>query len=312
MATTGDNAYGEIIDIKNLYYATITTDSATAYTPGAIAYLAPTGELTYDPKQSVQPSAYDGRQMFMHVIEGDSEVSITISGVSEELAATLCGKQYDETLGITLDTGDAADTPWCALSFQADFGDANGNYKLFQYLKGKFVLGGYSASSRGIATDPKNRELKFYPVVTQYQWTLPDASTKGLKGISGDTVDAAFTETAATWFASVQTPLTVGTSPDAIALSSSNPADTASGVAVTVSPTLTFNNALADYSGIMLTTAAGVPVANTTTIDAASKVVTINPTENLGGTAAHLITIAGVTDIYGQTLADTVVDFTTT
>jgi phi13 family phage major tail protein len=312
MATTGDNVYGEIIDIKNAYYALLTTDSAAAYTPGAIAYLAPTGELAYDPKQSVQPSAYDGRVMFVHMVEGDSEVGITISGVSEETAATLTGKPYDETLGITLDTGDTVDAPWCALSFQADFGDASGNYKLFQFLKGKFMLGGYSASSKGVATDPKSRELKFYPVVTQYQWTMPDATTKGLKGISGDTVDAAFTETAATWFASVQTPLTVGTDPDAIALSSSNPADAADSVAVAVSPTLTFNNAIADYSGVMLMSAAGVPVANAMSIDAASKVITINPTENLAASETqYLISIAGVTDIYGQTLADTVIDFTT-
>ncbi len=101
-------------------------------------------------------------------------------------------------------------------------------------------------------------------------------------------------------------------SPSAISVSSS-PADAATGVVVSSNMVLTFNNKLAAgaESGIILTTAAGVPVACARTIDAARKVVTLNPTSNLGAAADHLIVIAGVSDIYGQTLADTVINFTT-
>jgi len=101
-------------------------------------------------------------------------------------------------------------------------------------------------------------------------------------------------------------------SPSAISVSSS-PADAATGVVVSDNMVLTFNNKLAAgaESGILLTTAAGVPVTVARTIDAARKVVTLNPSSNLGASTDHLIVIAGVTDIYGQTLADTVVNFTT-
>ena len=101
-------------------------------------------------------------------------------------------------------------------------------------------------------------------------------------------------------------------SPSAISVSSS-PADAATGVVVSSNMVLTFNNKLAAgaESGIILTTAAGVPVACARTIDAARKVVTLNPNSNLGAAADHLIVIAGVSDIYGQTLADTVINFTT-
>lgn len=92
-----------------------------------------------------------------------------------------------------------------------------------------------------------------------------------------------------------------------------SPADAATGVAVTVSPTLTFSNKLAfgAENSIILTTAAGVPVACDRTINAARTVVTLNPNSNLGASTDHLIIVSGVTDIYGQALADTVIDFET-
>jgi len=89
------------------------------------------------------------------------------------------------------------------------------------------------------------------------------------------------------------------------------PVDAATGVSVSANLTATFANALATgrEAGIILTTAAGVPVAGTRTIDAARKVVTINPTSSLSGTTDYLLIIAGVQDVFGQTLTDTVVNF---
>ena len=91
------------------------------------------------------------------------------------------------------------------------------------------------------------------------------------------------------------------------------PADEAPAVDITDDIVLTFNNALAAgaENGIMLTTAAGVPVAGLRTISGSRKVVTINPTASLGAGAAHLIIVPGVKDIYGQSFANTVYDFTT-
>ncbi len=91
------------------------------------------------------------------------------------------------------------------------------------------------------------------------------------------------------------------------------PADAATNIDVTDDITLTFNNALAAgaENGIMLTTAAGVPVACVRTISTNRKVVTLNPGSSLGAGAAHLIIVPGVTDIYGQAFANTVYDFTT-
>lgn len=94
---------------------------------------------------------------------------------------------------------------------------------------------------------------------------------------------------------------------------STSPADAATGVVITADIVLTFSNALKAHTenGIALTTVAGAAVANTTTISANRKVVTINPTASLGAATEHLVVVAGVKDIYGQSLATTVVNFTT-
>jgi len=94
---------------------------------------------------------------------------------------------------------------------------------------------------------------------------------------------------------------------------SSVPADADTAVVVSVNTVLTFSNALkvGAENGIILTTAAGVPVAVARSIDSARKVVTLNPSSNMGAATEHLVIVPGVVDVFGQSLADTVVNFTT-
>ena len=94
---------------------------------------------------------------------------------------------------------------------------------------------------------------------------------------------------------------------------SSSPADAATGVSVSANVVLTFSNALkaGAENGIMLTTDAGAPVACARTISSNRKVVTLDPNSNLGGSTKHLVIVPGVVDVYGQTLTNTVIDFTT-
>lgn len=101
-------------------------------------------------------------------------------------------------------------------------------------------------------------------------------------------------------------------SPSALSLSAV-PADAATGVVVSSNIVLTFNNKLAvgSENGIMLTTELGVPKTCARTIDATRKVVTLDPSTNLASSTSYLIIVPGVKDIYGQTLADTVIDFAT-
>lgn len=95
-----------------------------------------------------------------------------------------------------------------------------------------------------------------------------------------------------------------------LALSSSVPVDGATGISKTAAIVLTFNNKIA-REAVTLLSADGDIIAVTKAWDTAGKVLTITPSAALAGTTKHIISIAGVMDVYGQTLAATARDFTT-
>jgi hypothetical protein len=82
-------------------------------------------------------------------------------------------------------------------------------------------------------------------------------------------------------------------------------------IAFFIKPTLTFNNQIRDYSNIILFNQTdGALVVNTITADSTGKILTITPSAALVSAKVYQIIVAGVTDIYGQVLADTTVKFT--
>ena len=91
---------------------------------------------------------------------------------------------------------------------------------------------------------------------------------------------------------------------------SSVPADEATAVAVGGNLVLTFNNKIAKES-ILVTSAAGAIIPVTKTFDVTGKILTIDPNADLTAATVYLVTIIGVVDIYNQTLAASVVNFTT-
>lgn len=98
--------------------------------------------------------------------------------------------------------------------------------------------------------------------------------------------------------------------PSALAVSSTVPADAATAVAVGANVVITFNNKIAEEA-ITITTAAGAIVAITKAWNATGKILTISHGANFTAATLHLVTIAGVADIYNQTLAPVVKKFTT-
>jgi hypothetical protein len=98
--------------------------------------------------------------------------------------------------------------------------------------------------------------------------------------------------------------------PSAVALSSIVPADDATGIAVDANIVLTFNNEIA-REAVVVTSVAGTIVPGTKTWDTPGKILTFNPTNNMAGSTVYIVTIGGVVDIYGQSLAAVVKNFTT-
>jgi hypothetical protein len=91
---------------------------------------------------------------------------------------------------------------------------------------------------------------------------------------------------------------------------SSVPADEAANILVTANIVLTFNNAVANEA-ILVTSAAGVVKAVAKSWNAGRTVLTLDPTTDFAAATTYIVSIAGVTDIYSQSLAGSVVNFTT-
>jgi phi13 family phage major tail protein len=299
-----DKEYGEFVGVDNLHYAPITADTAAAYTNSAPVYLAPAAEVAGEPEVANKTTYYDNKAANNYVTEGKTELKIVVANVPAQKAAYLLGKHYDAVSGRVYDEG-KPNPPELALGFRYNMGAED--FRYYWYYKGTFSGGAEEAASKSNDVDVKTYTLTFTAVTTTHEWTI-DSKSKSLKRVFADTADTAFDPTG--WFDQVQTPDTAG-SPDALALASSLPADAATGVVVSANLTLTFNNAIEDYAVTLInpTTLAVIPAAYS--LDATKKILTINPTDNLAAATGHAIIVTKVTDTYGQTLSNTVIDFTT-
>jgi len=302
MANEGE--YKSKIGLDNLYIAEVTADSAAAYTADTPAWLAPAAEASQEPSTAFQIQYADDQPYDVATSEGETKISLTITGLDLETLALITGKVFDDTTGRMYDNGGIP--PFFALGFRSQ--KSNGSYRYYWFLKGKFDMPKEAVATLADKPDPKTLQLSYTAIRTVYKFTLGGGITDSVKRVIGDDDTAAFDDTG--WFTQVQVPGVA--TPSALALSSSVPTDGTSNISITANQTLTFNNALpADaVNHIMLILASDASqVAGTVVLDATKKIVTIDPTASLTNAVAYIITYA-VTDIYGSTLKDAV-NFTT-
>jgi phage major tail protein, phi13 family len=302
---TVQGEYKSNVGLRDIYYALVTQDDADAYVAGTPAYLAPAMTASIAPATESKVQYADDGPFDTMSSEGETKVDFEITQIPMEKRAIILGKIYDAATGRIFDNGGTP--PDIALSFRSL--KSNGSYHYVQYLKGKFTPPSKEMAAKTNSPDPKSTKITYTAIKTIHPFDLlGDASLlDGSKGVEGDEDIVAFSGT--TWFDAVQVPLAGSAS--ALTCTPS-PADAATGVAVSISPTLTFNNALrTGVTGISLVSDAGAVIAAAITIDATNKIVTINPDSNLGASSTYLIIVSGATDIYGQTLAITAYDFTT-
>jgi phi13 family phage major tail protein len=297
------NNYKSVLGVDSLYYALV-TDSADAYSAGTPAVLAPLANIAVKPKTGTKTQYFDNKAMESLYSEAESEAEIEIQGLPLDLKATLLGKTWDSANGRMYEDGGTP--PYVALGYRALKTD--GSYKYYWYLKCVFAPPDEEASTKAEAPDPKSTKMKLTALYTEYEFDVDGSNNRGVKKVEGDTSITDFDETG--WFTSVQvpapgTPTTLTCTP--------SPADAATGVTVSSNITLTFANALAAGSedGIILTTDAGVVKACARTLNAARTVVTLNPSTDMASSTTYLVIVPGVVDVYGQTFADAVYDFTT-
>jgi phi13 family phage major tail protein len=293
------------VGVDQIYYALVTQDDSSAYAAGTPASFAPAMKIVQTPKSNSLTQYADNQPFDSMSSEGETELNCEVTGLSPQLLATILGRVYDAATGRMFDNGGTP--PDIALGFRAK--KRGGYYRYYWFLKGTFRSPNEEQETEKDTPNPKSASLIFTAIRTIRQFTLNGSGlVDSVKRVVGETSDANFS--AGSWFSSVQVPV-VG-SPASFTCTPS-PADAATGVAANVSPTLTFSNPLAanQENGIVLIrVSTGAPIALARTINAARTVVTLNPDSDLIAGAQYLISVPNPMSIYGQSLGNTVYDFT--
>jgi phi13 family phage major tail protein len=293
--------YTLINGVDKLYYALVSQDDADAYAAGTPVPLAPIKVAAQTPATNQKTEYYDNRPMFSLSAEGETKIKLEIAHLPLADEAAILGKVYD-AVNESIYDGEAT-PPYIALGYRALNHD--GTYTMFWYFKGTFVPFPEEANSKTNSPDPKGLTLEYTAVQTNKEFAIASGITKAQKRRkSRKQADLA------TWFDAVQIP--EYSAPSALTCAPS-PVDGAAAQAASVAITLTFNNPLmADAErGIgLLRDDTGAAIAVTRSLNAARTVVTLAHSV-LTAAKTYYITVNGVKDIYGQSLADAVYDFAT-
>ncbi|MDD3269649.1 MAG: Ig-like domain-containing protein [Syntrophomonadaceae bacterium] len=290
------------IGLDQFHYASLLTDSSAGCsydTPAAVP-----GIITANVKAngSIDTKYADDGPAVNASSIGRQELDIEFTNLPLALRAILLGQT--RTSGVT---GEKANDVPADLAIGFRSLKSNGQYRYIWYVKGNFALPDDSYKTKEDKTNFNTQTMKFVGVRRDY-----DGYYKFMADEDDPAVAAA---TITNWFNAV--PIAI-TAPDALTLVTV-PADAAVDVAINVSPTFTYNNAITDAQVIadhfyLLKASDGSKVAAALSIDADKKVVTLNPTADLTNAAEYILIASGlVTDIYGQKLAagTTVTNFTT-
>lgn len=194
--------YGEYIGVSDLHIALVSEDSKTAYTAGTPEYLAPAANVTQEPSVSTKTRYYDNKAYYTTSTEGETKVSIDVSGLPLPTIAKLLGKHYDTTTKRLYDDGSAGHAPAFALSFRTQ---VEGGEKFVQYLKGKFAPFKEEAATVTNDIDEKLTTLEYTALVTVHDNFNIGGKAAPCKKVVADTREDD-TVTAAAFFASVQKP----------------------------------------------------------------------------------------------------------
>jgi phi13 family phage major tail protein len=298
-----------VVGVDKAFFALITQDDENGYVVGTPQQLTQAMEIKGSTEITREDQYADNGLHDGAVAEGPTSFDMIGPNIAEDIIATLLGEVYDTSSGRIFDDADATRVVYFAFGYR--FKKRNGKYRYRWYLKCQAEKPSEEAQSESNKLNLKPSTLKITAYKTNYQFDLLGDGSRmsGVKRVRGDEDLPDFS--AATWFSAVQVPV-VG-SPASFTLSSS-PADAATGVAVDANIVLTFSNALAGgrETGITLVNAdTYAPVAVARSINAARKIVTLNPSSNLGATTDYIVVVHDVFDIHGQQLTDTVVNFTT-
>jgi phi13 family phage major tail protein len=302
--TVQDAEKKSVIGLRDLYVAEISQDDADGYAAGVPVAFAPAVNASHKPTSNSKTQYADDGPFDVIISEGETKIDLEVTAIPLSMLADVLGKQFNTATGRMFDN--AGTPPDLALSFRSK--KSNGSYKYFQYLKGKFSAPEEDQATMTDSPDPKTIKISYTAIKTTYEFDIDGVNFEGVKRVVGDEDATDFDGD--TWFDAVQVPV-VG-SPDAFTCTPS-PIDGATNQTTSVAIVLTFSNPLAGNAenGIALVRQDNSSaITLTRTLSADRKVLTLGHA-TLTAAKTYNIVLAGVTDMYGQTLVDTVYDFAT-
>lgn len=193
--------FDEYQGFDKLYYAPITLDTNGEdgeYTVGKFKQLAPAGEISIANSSETATKYYDNVPFLNISSEAATEISLTTPILPIETLAEITGKDYDETTGSLLDSGNPT-IKYFALAYRLMFTD--GSYRYVVRHKGSFVVGEESSKSKDDSTDTTNQTFTYTSINTTHEFTK---TSKSSKAIVVDERDGKCD--VSTWFTDVVTP----------------------------------------------------------------------------------------------------------
>lgn len=293
--------FKSLAGVDSIYLAEVLEDTSSAYSADTPFYLGPGIDAAVKPKTSQDTQYADNIAFDVINSEAETDFEVTFTNLPAETMAKILGKIFDATTGRIFDG--PSTPPYFAIGYRSQ--KTNGMSRYYWFLKASFSAPEEALKTIGEKMEPQTIKLVAKAILTIHKWTV-NSVTKPFKKVWGDEDTNAFSAT--NWFTQVQTPGTIAVS--ALALSSSVPANNATGASKTAAITLTFSNKLdADFiNSVSLMDATPALVACTVTADVTGKILTMTHAP-LTGTTDYTVVIA-VKDIYGQTL-NQLVKFTT-
>ena len=238
----------------------------------------------------------DNQTISDSIAKGVIEVTLTKQSLSQDQEAFLLGKTIVNNYVIDK-SNDIP--PFVAVMYELTYDD--GGSKFVQINKLRF-----QEPAVGATTITDTTELQALELVGNGIPRLADGVRKRTRIADVSTVDSIRTEFFGNANDATVIALTVAESP----------LDGATGEAITVIPTLTFNNemqsTLANSSNVQLIdTVTGDTVATTISIDSTNKIVSITPGASLSAATKYIINLSdNLRDVFGQGISQST-DFTT-
>ena len=280
--------------VEKAYYAILKEDGVTPKY-GTVHYLPGLREISVAAKEEQATIYAENRLYDSENSLGEIEVTLDFASIDTADYAALFGKKIAKNGGIIESSSDQP--PYIVLMVEKTL--SGGVKEYLTLFKGKLAIPEDKAKTKEGKTEYQTMSLNgiFMPL------------DNGIWKHSVKTTDEGFNAKthAESWGKTVLLPSTEAVEKLTV---TGDPEDNATGVAKNKTITLTFNNAITQFTVSLLKNDFTVVDSNIS-INETKKVITIDPKADLTGSTKYAVMVNGVKDIYGQVLADTIIDFTT-